>query len=140
MGEGTASYTELAESNNMALPRYNRLFLILIFYFFIKVQIQLSSLSHSQFPLSHPLPPPTLNPTHLWLCPWVLYTCSLSLFQMQPCRALRKKQEIGFGDSLLTLSHKAITMGQKCDVLLEFLAAFGSQGVKMKLSFQTSEP
>ena len=82
MGEGTASYTELAESNNMALPRYNRLFLILIFYFFIKVQIQLSSFSHSQFPLSHPFPPPTLNPTHLWLCPWVLYMCSLSLFQM----------------------------------------------------------
>ena len=27
--------------------------------------------------LSHTYPPPTLNPTPLWLCPWVLYICSL---------------------------------------------------------------
>ena len=46
-------------------------------FFFIVVQGQLSPFSHHHFPQLHPLPPPTLNPSPLWLCPWVLYTCSL---------------------------------------------------------------
>ena len=41
------------------------------------VQVQLSSFSpyHSNPP--QPSPPPTIDPTHLWLCPWVFHTCSL---------------------------------------------------------------
>ena len=30
------------------------------------------------FIFPYPPPPPTLNPISLWLCPWVLYTCSLT--------------------------------------------------------------
>ena len=50
--------------------------IIFIFHFFI-VQVQLSPLSCYHFPMPHPPPPPTLNLSPLWLCPWVLYTCSL---------------------------------------------------------------
>ena len=46
-------------------------------YFFIVLQIQLSPFSRCHFSLPHPPPPPTLNPTPVWLCPWVLYPCSL---------------------------------------------------------------
>ena len=42
--------------------------------FFIDVPIELSPFSHHHF--SPPYPP--FNPTPLWLCPWVLYTCSLT--------------------------------------------------------------
>ena len=31
-----------------------------------------------------PTPPPTLNPTPLCLCPWVLYTCSLMTYPFFP--------------------------------------------------------
>ena len=31
---------------------------------------------------SQPSPLPTLNPTLLWFCPWVLYTCSRKLFPL----------------------------------------------------------
>ena len=40
-------------------------------YLFVVVQVQLSPF----FPHCSP-PPPTLNPTFLGFCPWVLYTCS----------------------------------------------------------------
>ena len=50
------------------------------FFFLIVVQVQLSPFSHHHFPLPHPPPPPTLNPTPLWLCPWVFYTCSFQEF------------------------------------------------------------
>ena len=50
----------------------------ILFYFFIVVQVQLSLFSCHHFPLPHPLQLPTLNPSRLWLCPWVLYTCSLT--------------------------------------------------------------
>ena len=46
-------------------------------FFFIVVQIQLPPFSYHHFSPPHPLPPPTLHPSPLWLCPWVLYTCSL---------------------------------------------------------------
>ena len=35
-------------------------------------------------PLPHPSPPPTLNPAPLWLCPRVLYTCSLMTLPLFP--------------------------------------------------------
>ena len=44
--------------------------------FFIVVQVQLSPFSPHYSPLLPPSPPATLNPTLLWLCPCVLYTCS----------------------------------------------------------------
>ena len=34
-----------------------------------------------------PTPPPTLNPNPLWLCPWVLYTCSLTTLPLQPFKS-----------------------------------------------------
>ena len=49
---------------------------LFLFLKIIDVRIQLCPLSHHHFPLACPPPPPTLNPTPLWLCPWVLYTCS----------------------------------------------------------------
>ena len=49
-----------------------------ILSFFIVVWIQLSLIPHHHFPT----PPPTLNPTPLWLCPWVLYTCSLTTLSL----------------------------------------------------------
>ena len=45
--------------------------------FLIVVQIQLSPFSPHHPPLPHRPSHPTLNPTHLWLCPWDLYACSL---------------------------------------------------------------
>ena len=45
--------------------------------FFIVVQVQLSPFSCHHFPPPHPPPPTTLIPILLWLCQWVLYTCSL---------------------------------------------------------------
>ena len=45
--------------------------------FFIVVQVQLSTIPpHPTHP--HPSPPPTFDPTPLWLCPCVLYTCFLT--------------------------------------------------------------
>ena len=55
---------------------------IFFFIIFINVRIQLPPFSHHHFPLSHTPPPPTLNLTYLWLCPWVLYTCSLTTFSL----------------------------------------------------------
>ena len=52
--------------------------LVCFFFFIIVVQVQLSLFSRHHSPLSHLLPPPTLNPSPVWLCPWVLYTCSLA--------------------------------------------------------------
>ena len=45
-------------------------------FFFIVVQVQLSPFPRHYPPLLYPSPPPTLNPTLLRLCLWVLYTCS----------------------------------------------------------------
>ena len=54
--------------------RGNKLFGVSL-SFFIVSHVQLSPFSHHHF---HPTPqPPTLSPFPLWLCPWVLYTCSL---------------------------------------------------------------
>ena len=46
------------------------------FNFFIVVQVQLSPFSPHHSPPSQPSSLPTLNPTPLWFCPCVLYTCS----------------------------------------------------------------
>ena len=53
------------------------IYLFFIDWLFIVVQVYLSPFSCHHFPPPHPPPPPTLNSTSLWLCPWVLYTCSL---------------------------------------------------------------
>ena len=45
--------------------------------FVIVVQVQLSPFSPHHFLPSHPPPPPILKTILLWLCPWVLYTCSV---------------------------------------------------------------
>ena len=54
------------------------------FYLFIHLFIYFYCRSSTVCPFSchhfhHPthLPPPIVNPTHLWLCPWVLCTCSM---------------------------------------------------------------
>ena len=47
-------------------------------FFFIDVQVELSPFSPHHSPPPQPSPPPTLDPTPLWLCPWVLYTCFLT--------------------------------------------------------------
>ena len=54
------------------------------FFFFVFVQVQLSPLSPHQYPRPQPSPPPTLDPTPLWLCPCVLYTCSLMTLPLFP--------------------------------------------------------
>ena len=46
---------------------------LLIFIFFIVVQVQLSRFSRLHFPPPHLPPPSTLNPFPLWLHPCVLY-------------------------------------------------------------------
>ena len=48
---------------------------IYLFILFIVIRVQLSPFSCHHFPLTPP--PPTLSPSPLWLCPWVLYTCFL---------------------------------------------------------------
>ena len=53
-----------------SVSKYQHLFFLLLF------KHSYLLLSHHQFPLPHPPPPPTLNPSPLWLCSWVLYTCS----------------------------------------------------------------
>ena len=57
------------------------LFLFLFFsfplFFFIAFQVQLSLFSPHHSPPPQPSSPPTLYPTPLWLCPWVLYICSI---------------------------------------------------------------
>ena len=47
--------------------------MILFFSFLIVVHVQSSPFSYHHFPLPHPSPPPTLNPSPLWLCPLVLF-------------------------------------------------------------------
>ena len=47
-----------------------------ILFYFLLFMYSCLHFSVTTFP-THPLPPPTLNPSPLWLCPWVLYTCSL---------------------------------------------------------------
>ena len=70
---------------------YHTLFLILfhclprihiLLLFLIVVQVQLSPFPPDQSPLPHP--PPTLNPTPLWLCPWVLHTIPWQPFPFFP--------------------------------------------------------
>ena len=48
-----------------------------IYLFIIVVQVQLSPFLPPPLPPPHPSLPTTLNPNPLWLCPCVLYTCSL---------------------------------------------------------------
>ena len=62
------------------------LFFLILFYlnFFIVVQVQLFPFSCHHFPRHHPHPLPTLNLSPLWLCPWVLYTCSLMTLSFFP--------------------------------------------------------
>ena len=50
---------------------------IYIYIHIIVVQIQLSPFSSHHNPPPRPSLPPNLKPTPLWLCPCVLYTCSL---------------------------------------------------------------
>ena len=45
-------------------------------FFLIVVQVQLSAFHPYNSHPPYPSPPPTLNPTALWLCPCALYTCS----------------------------------------------------------------
>ena len=47
------------------------------FSLFIVVRVQLSPFFPHHSTTPYPPPPPSLNPTPFWLCPWVLYTCSL---------------------------------------------------------------
>ena len=47
-------------------------FSFILFFIFIVVQVQLS-------PFSHPTPLSPYNPSLFWLCPRVLYTCSLRI-------------------------------------------------------------
>ena len=60
------------------------LFLVILFFKFFIVQIQLSPFFPLCSPLPHSPPPPTLNPSPLWLCPWVLYTCSFMTLHLFP--------------------------------------------------------
>ena len=60
------------------------LYLFLIKKIFIDVRIQLSPFSHHHFPLLYPLRPFTLNPTPLWLCPWVPHSCSFMTLSLLP--------------------------------------------------------
>ena len=49
-----------------------------IYIFYIVVQVQVSPFPLYHSPQPHPSTPPSLNSTCLWLCPCVLYTCSLT--------------------------------------------------------------
>ena len=69
--------------HGMILCKPTQLKILLSPFFFTVFQVQLSPFSshHSPHP-SHPhlpplISPPSLDPTSLWLCPCVLYTCSL---------------------------------------------------------------
>ena len=53
-------------------------FYFIFFTFFIVVQVQLSPFSPHHCPPPQPSPPPILNPTPIWLCPCVFYTCSFT--------------------------------------------------------------
>ena len=56
---------------------------LLTFVSFFKFFVLLFTCSCLHFPATtSPCPPPTLNPSPLWLCPWVLYTCSLMTFSL----------------------------------------------------------
>ena len=50
----------------------------ILFYFFYCCSSTVVSIFLPPLPPPHPLQLPTLNPSRLWLCPWVLYTCSLT--------------------------------------------------------------
>ena len=58
--------------------KYGRTTILSLKNFFIVVQVHLSPFSPYHSLLPQPSPPPTLNPTHLWLCPCVLYSHSLT--------------------------------------------------------------
>ena len=57
---------------------------LFFFLFIIAVQIQLSPFPPYNSPMAHPSPPPILNPTPIWLCLCVLYTCSLTMLPLPP--------------------------------------------------------
>ena len=61
--------------NHIEIPS---LFRITVLIYFIVVQVHLSPFTCHHFPWPHSPPPPTLNASLLWLCPKVLYTCSLT--------------------------------------------------------------
>ena len=46
-------------------------------YLFIYYSSKVVSIFSPTFP-PQSSPPPTLNPTHLWFCPCVFYTCSMN--------------------------------------------------------------
>ena len=50
----------------------------------IVVHVYLSLFSPHDSPPPQPSPLPTLDPTHLWFCPCVLYTCSWKPFPFSP--------------------------------------------------------
>ena len=53
---------------------------LVFIYFLLLFKYSLSPFSPHHSLLPYPSPPPTLNPTPLWLCPCVLHTCSLMIF------------------------------------------------------------
>ena len=55
-----------------------------IFIFYCCSSTVVSIFAHHSPPPPQPYPPPTLDPTHLWLCPCVLYTCSLTTLPSNP--------------------------------------------------------
>ena len=65
-------YLSIYLSNLSSIYKY------ILKYIFIVVQVVLSPFPCHPFPLPHPSPPPTLYPSLLSLCPWVVYTCSLT--------------------------------------------------------------
>ena len=75
-------YYMIVLNNNLKYFLTPNIFFFLIFYsfknYFIVVQAQLCPFSTHHFPQPCPSSPPTLNPIPLWLCPWVLYTCSFT--------------------------------------------------------------
>ena len=66
----------------MFIHAFGSFMVFFLLYFFIVVQVRLSPLSTHHAPPPHPPPPSHLNPTPLWLCPQVLYTCSLMIFPL----------------------------------------------------------
>ena len=68
----------------MFIHAFGSFMVFFLLYFFIVVQVRLSPLSTHHAPPPHPPPPSHLNPTSLWLCPQVLYTCSLTTRPLFP--------------------------------------------------------
>ena len=53
-----------------------------LFYHFYCCLYTVVSIFPSPLSPTPPIPPPALLPSPLWLCPWVLYTCSLTTLSL----------------------------------------------------------